>query len=248
MTGPTPLRIAHGYGNSRRWVQAALRGPVDMIEADLWYRGGTIWVRHERRLPLLPILYGSRPGGGIHPPPCSLPLARWHLRLDVRPLPLEQLIEAVGGRRPLLLDLKGPCTAAAGQQFVAKLAGCLRRFGLGPSTRLCGNWPLLDEIRRIEPALKVHYSIGNRAQCRATLLRLAEGDRIGAVSIHRSLLDEDRARFLQDRGIEVYCWPVDDAAEAGRLMALGVQGIISYDLSLLASLPVPTGAQRLQPL
>jgi len=237
MIGPTPLRIAHGYGNSLRGVEAALRGPVDMIEADLWYRKGNIWVRHERRLPLLPILYDSRPQAGGQPQLAGLPLARWYLRLDVKPMPLEQLIEAVGGRRPLLLDLKGPCTAAASQAFVVPLIACLRRFGLEASTRLCGNWPLLDEVRRAAPELKLHYSVGGMAQFRALLLRLGEGDDIF------SLLDEERARFLQDRELEIYCWPVDDAAEARRLLALGLQGIISYDLALLGSLPVPTAGR-----
>jgi len=45
-----PLRIAHGYGNSRRHLALALEGPVDYIEADVWYQGGRVAVRHERKL------------------------------------------------------------------------------------------------------------------------------------------------------------------------------------------------------
>lgn len=235
MVGTTLLRIAHGYGNSRRWLEAALRGPVDMIEADLWYQRGDIWVRHERRLPLLPILYDRRTAGNSRLLSGGLTLAYWYFRLDLRPLSLEDLARAVAGHCQLLLDLKGPNGAV--QPFVNRLIGCLRRFRLEASARVCGNWALLDELRRTAPEIKAYYSVGGLAQYNALLLRLAEGDPIGAVCIHHTLLDEERARFLQGKRIETFAWSVDDASEARRLMTLGVQGLISYDLGLLGSLP-----------
>lgn len=236
MAGPAVLRIAHGYGNSRRWLEAALRGPVDMIEADLWYQRGDIWVRHERRLPLLPILYDRRPAGNSQLPLGGLSLGRWHLRLDIKPIALEELVQAVGDRRQLLLDLKGPNGAV--QPFINRLVGSLRRFRLEAATQVCGNWALLDELRRTAPEIKAYYSVGGPAQYNALLLRLAEGDPIGAVCIHHALLNEERARFLQGKKIELFAWSVDDATEARRLMTLGVRGLISYDLGVLGSLPI----------
>jgi len=239
MAHPTPLRIAHGYGNSQRGIEAALNGPVDMIEADVWYKAGRILIQHERSLPLVPILYGLRPRApGRYPLPRGLPLARWQLRLGLNPLLLEHLIEAVGGRLQMLLDLKGPVAGANAKSFADRLAAYLRDVDQEGKVRVCGNWPLLDAVRRNAPEIKVHYSVGGRQQYEALLLRLQEGDSIRGISIHASLLDEDNTRFMLDKGIEVYSWPADDIPEARRLIALGVGGIISYDLDLLGLLPL----------
>lgn len=237
MTAQPPRRIAHAYGNRHHQLQRALPAAVDMIEADLWYQGDNIWVRHERRLPFLPVLYGRRSVGARGPGPRALPLGcRWYATLDLHPMPLEELIQQVGDKGELLLDLKGGYSAADGQRFVDRLVVCLRRFAVEARAHLCGSWPLLDRVRRCAPELRVCYSVGHLGQWEALVRRLEEGERIEAICIHRHLLNEERARWLHDRGIEFYCWPVDEADEALRLMGLGVDGIISYDLELLGSL------------
>ncbi len=42
MAPPQPVRIAHAYGNSRAALHRALDADVDMIEVDVWYRGGDV--------------------------------------------------------------------------------------------------------------------------------------------------------------------------------------------------------------
>jgi glycerophosphoryl diester phosphodiesterase len=236
-SGTTPLRIAHGHGNRRDRIESALRAPVDLIEADLWYRGGEIWVRHERRLPLIPLLIDRRRGSddlGRF----ALPLGSWYLRPDVNPMRLEALVKMVGGRRGLLLDLKGEYGAADRHRFAEKLVGVIKRGGVEETARLSGHrWYLLDLARAMAPGLKVHYTIEHLSQWQAFLRRLEQGDQINHVCLHPGLCNQERASLLQEREIEVFSWDVNESAKAERLLGLGVGGIISDDLTLLQELP-----------
>jgi len=56
------------------------------------------------------------------------------------------------------------------------------------------------------------------------------------VCIEHRFLNEERTRFIEERGVNLYCWTVDDREEARRLVAAGADGIISNDLELLAEL------------
>ena len=119
-----PLRIAHAFGNRRHRIEAAIAADVDYIEADLWYRAGEIWVRHERRLGSLPILYDRKPRGMNRFGPWSLTVFPNHyIRLDIRPLRLVELLEATRGKRRLLLDPE----YARNDQYRSDVYGCQRR-------------------------------------------------------------------------------------------------------------------------
>ena len=56
--------------------------------------------------------------------------------------------------------------------------------------------------------------------------------------------DEEKLGFLGRIGADIYCWTVNDRATAEALVRHGVRGIISDDLTLLASLPVSGADQR----
>jgi len=234
-----PSRIAHGYGNRRLLIQQALDGPVDYIEADIWYRSGHIWVRHERRLGFLPLLVDRR---SSHPLPLgpwafALPVGRWYLRLDVQPITLTELLEKTRGRRGLLLDIKDYYSAADQRAFAQTLIRLLSQYGMVEATRVCSqNWSVLQSLRQESPGPSIHYTIERRPQWQAFLDLLEAGQPLSALTLHRSLMDAQRARFLAEKGIEVFTWTVDDREEARQLLALGADGIISNRLSLLAEL------------
>jgi len=53
-----------------------------------------------------------------------------------------------------------------------------------------------------------------------------------------------RVSCPRERGVEVFCRPVDSNAEAARVTALGAAGIISYDLAVLAATGGAAGDER----
>jgi glycerophosphoryl diester phosphodiesterase len=232
-----PLTVAHGYGNRRRLLEQALAEPVDYIEADIWFRGGCAWVRHERRFGFLPVLYdrrGSQPGPLG---PLAVDLGPWYARLDTQPLSLEELLAKTKGRCGLLLDMKGSYSATGEDAFAATLASLLAEYGMAVAARICGqNWAVLQKVRQAAPRLMVQLSIETPQQWQAFLRWLKEDDPVTAICLHRSLMNEERARWLAEKGIQVFSWTVDQQEEAQRLLSLGVMGIISNNLALLGRL------------
>ena len=231
---PGVLRIAHAYGSSRGALQLALAAPVDIIEADIWYRAGDIWVRHERRLGPLPMLADrGRPSGRF-----IIPLPnRYYLRPDINPMPLGELLEAVAGKKRLLLDVK----ARGGREvdaFARAIAQQVAAYQAGRWVSVCGqNWPVLHALRERAPQLEVRYSI-DRSYRWERYLKLARSDE-GArrICIQHRFLDGEKLAFLGRIGADIYCWTVNDRATAEALISRGIRGIISDDLALLASLP-----------
>ena len=154
-----PVRIAHAYGNSRESLRLALAAPVDVIETDIWFRGGDIYVRHEPRLGL-PLLVDKRMRG--HPlPQMSLPLwSGYYIRPDVNPLRLTDVLDIVKGERWLLLDVKGDYDAREISAFVSTLVSEMTEHGATCWVAVCGQfWPVLHNLRELVPDLEVRYSI-----------------------------------------------------------------------------------------
>lgn len=232
-----PVRIAHAYGNSRRLLRRALESPADMIEADIWYRGGDIYVRHERRTGPLPVLV-DRQMRGHRLPPLSLVLWRgYYLRPEFPPFKLGQLLDAVRDKKRLLLDVKGKYPGRQVGGFAWTLARTIAERNDWGQVSVCGQtYPVLDRLREAAPQLEVRYSIERADQWKAFKRMAREDGKVRAICIEHRFITAKRARFIEEKGIDLYCWTVDDPAEAKRLVAEGADGIISNDLRLLAEL------------
>lgn len=209
-----PIGIAHA-GNNRPRLRLALDAGVDMIEADLWRRGAGFALHHERRLPLLPLLY-----------------ERWHLRVARGLLSLDTLLETVDGRAGLLLDLK-----SGGRHVAGALVGALDRHPeLRHAEVSSHHWSLLRRLRRLRPDLPVYFSIGRERMLAAFERLLPALERPAGVSIHHRLLDARTVERLKLRELRVYAWTVPDRERAQVLADWGVDGVTCDDLSILASL------------
>ncbi len=232
-----PLRVAHAYGNTPDRLKVALAAPIDVIEIDVRYRAGQVWVRHEPRLEPLPLLVDKRMRGH-RLPPFSLPLSkRWYVRLDNNRLNLDEVLRTVAGAKGLLLDVKGSYRRQESRAFAGALVRKVRENGGERSVSVCGQfWPVLDDVRREAPELEVRYSVERRQQWEKFMRMAGEDERVRRVCIEHRFLNEERARFLKDHGVDVFCWTVDDREQARRLVGGGVDGIISNDLGLLAGL------------
>ena len=230
-------RIAHGYGNSRRHLAQALEGPVDYIEADVWFQNERVAVRHERRLGPLPILFDERHKGhmGHGPGPYGLRLGRWYVKLQIRTVYLEEVLALARGRRRLLVDVKW---SPGGRQsaFARALAQTVRLAGMADEVTFCGqNWSVLQRLRVIDPGLRVRYSIGVQRQL-AAFGHVSQDETLQGVCVHQSLLNAQLIDILKRRGLDIWTWTVDDLTQARRLVAMGIDGIISNRLDVLEAL------------
>ena len=240
-----PLRIAHGYGNSHRQMALALEGPVDYIEADIWYQGGRVAVRHERKLTPLPLLFDEKDEGhaGHGPGRYGLSLGRWYIKLQIGTRYLEDVLALARGRRRILVDVKW---SPGGRQsaFARALAQTVRLAGMADEVTFCGqNWPVLQRLRVVDPGLRVHYSIGAERQL-AAFGHVPQDETLRGVCLHQSLLNAQVIDILKRRGLDIWTWVVDDLAQARELVAIGIDGIISNSLDVLGALSeAPAGQQ-----
>jgi glycerophosphoryl diester phosphodiesterase len=238
-------RIAHGYGNSRRYLAQALEGPVDCIEADVWYQNGRVAVRHERRLGPLPILFDekNRDHVGHGPGRYGLPLLRWYVKVQFRTLYLEDVLTLARGRRRVLVDVKW---SPGGRQsaFAQALAQTVRLAGMTDDVTFCGqNWSVLQHLRVMDPGLRVYYSIGAQRQLPA-FGRVPQDETLRGVCVHQSLLNAQVIDILKRRGLDIWTWTVDDVEQAQRLVAMGIDGIISNRLDVLEALSESPAEQQ----
>jgi hypothetical protein len=209
---------------------------VDVIEADIWYYGGDIHVRHERRTGILPFLYdGKMKGHG--PGPYSLQFGRYFVRPDIGGLRLRDLFRISDGRKRLLLDVKGRYRKSAARGFSAELARQIYRAGASSWVSVCGQtYGVLNELRRQASDVEVRYSVERETQWDSFMRKaLSQSPARQLCIAHRSYTPE-RQDAVRAHGISAYCWTVDDTATAVRLVRSGVDGIISNDLRLLAAL------------
>lgn len=230
------LRIAHGYGNRRARIDRALAAGVDVIEADLRAHRGRVWVRHERRLAGLPLLYNYRLGAVHREGPYGLAAGPLWLRLDRAGLPFAELLERVGDRTGLLLDLKAaPYGARTARGFCAAVLRQLREARFSGWLGFTGSWPLLDLVRTRQPAARCFYSVDDTHQWQAAQPRLAAGTLAG-VSLRAGLADEERTAALRAAGVPFLCWDVADEPVARTAVARGATGVLASDLALLERL------------
>jgi len=237
MTGPRPLvRIAHAYGNRREALERALAADVDMIELDMWFRAGDIEVRHERRLSFLPLLYDRRlPTHSIGS--YAIRVWRYFVRPDVHPLKLDDVLELVSGKKRLLLDVKGDYGPQDVERYVETLLRLLRKHEAEGWVTVCGQfYAPLNALRRAGAPVEIRYSIEHPVQWEAFLGKMRRHEQLRQVCMAYRFIDEEKARILEENGVDLYCWTVDDPREAKRLVAEGVDGIISNDLEMLADM------------
>ena len=237
MALPQPVRIAHAYGNSRTALRRVLDADVDVIEADIWYRGGEVHVHHARRLSPLPLLADEKMPG--HPlPRLAFPIwPGYRVWPHINPLKLDELLQIVGGRKRLLLDVKGRYKGGRSADFAEAIARCLREHQASSSTAVCGQtYPILNALRRTDDEIEVRYSLERPHQWESFLRKMNKHERLRHVCISQRFIDDEKARVLEQNGVNVYVWTIDDPEAARHYVERGADGIISNDLGLLENL------------
>jgi glycerophosphoryl diester phosphodiesterase len=202
-----PSLIAHRAGNDLARLRKAETLGFELVEADVRLWRGRAEIRHLKTLGPIPILWD-----------------RWELASPLAPrLALGQLLEAVGPRTELLLDLKGRDPRLS-KLVLGELAGRRTRV-----TVCARRWRLLEPFAA-HPGVRTIHSVGTTWEL-VRLRRRFSGRRVGGISIHERLLDAATLADLRRLTSFVMTWPVNSVHRAHELMALGVDGLISDDLT-----------------
>ena len=206
--------VAHRAGNNLHALELALDAGVDAIECDFWHDRGRLTLRHERKLPALPVFYD-----------------KWILRWQMGHLNLPDLLREINFRAQLFLDIKSASPAAA--HAVLDLYHDHESM-MPPAIVSSQVWGLLDRIAAAGTDMRTCYSIGAKGQIEA-ILRRAEVDPVPhGVSIRHTLLSPEVVARLHGAGLRVYAWTVNTAHRAAELRAWGVDAVISDELAVLA--------------
>lgn len=131
---------------------------------------------------------------------------------------LREVFELARGRCALNIELKAGGIAAPVCELIreqhAEEATLVSSF----------DWPAIAEVRRIAPALPTGL-LASRGVRRALDTATTMG--VAALNPRHDLVDHELCIAAHQRGLKVYTWTVDDRAAMGRLIAAGVDGIMT---------------------
>ncbi|TAK72594.1 MAG: glycerophosphodiester phosphodiesterase [Dehalococcoidia bacterium] len=204
--------IAHRAGNNLHHLERALAAGVDAIECDFWHDHGRLALRHERKLPALPVWYD-----------------RWYIRFSIGELSLPDLLREINSRSELFLDIKSATPLAA--EAVLRLYH--DNESMMPRTLVSSRqWRLLDQLGEAGTEMRMFYSVGRASGLEALFRRARTSPRPAGTSIRQTLLSADVVAQLHDAGLQVFAWTVNNRHRAEELLAWGVDGLISDDIAL----------------
>ena len=83
----------------------------------------------------------------------------------------------------------------------------------------------LQEVRKIDPSIKVALLVGNKVGIETSIERL--GFKPFAYSPHFSLVDEATVKFCREKGIKLVPWTVNEIADLEKMKAFDLDGIIT---------------------
>lgn len=207
----------HEPENTLRSVRKALELGADGVEIDVWLADGRLMVIHDRKLDRT-----TNGKGYVDRKTFD------HLRsLDAgkgEKIPtLDEVLDSVGRRAVVNIELKGPRTAAP---VAERIADHVSHHG-----RVCDDFLVssfdhdqLRELRKLKPWIPVGMLLKSVPRTLA-----AGAEQLGARSVH---LRQDKVTpaLIADahqRGLKVFTYTVNDPADIARMRKLGVDGVFS---------------------
>ncbi len=131
---------------------------------------------------------------------------------------LDEVMDFAGDRCALNIEIK-----AAGLE--APLCGAIRAHrALEHALVSSFEWPALEVVRHLEPRARIAPLA---SQWPARLLGAATEMGAAAINPRADLVTEDLCIAAHERNLSVYVWTVDDVREMRRMIAFGVDGIMT---------------------
>ncbi|MFN0095221.1 MAG: glycerophosphodiester phosphodiesterase [Dehalococcoidia bacterium] len=203
---PAPALIAHAT-NSEARASSAIDAGADWVEVDIWGHSGAIEVRHERRTPVLPLLF-----------------EKWYVRF---PGDTARRLAGILGALPpdvgVFFDLKDNHSAT--RDAIRSVFQDARGRRMAASSQL---WHALRPLGAACEGLDLFYSVDSPAKLDLLLSVIRRDRQVAGVSARASLLQAPTVRALHDCGLQVVAWTVDDPDRAAELARWGVDGITTH--------------------
>ncbi|MFH1681289.1 MAG: glycerophosphodiester phosphodiesterase [Candidatus Eisenbacteria bacterium] len=244
------LRIGHRGAPSHFWentiasIQKAIEMGVDVVEFDI-----------RKTLDNQFVLWHSSRMGRFFDLQSRIARKRWHdlthhrVGHGERIALLQDAIDAVKGTALMNIDLK----SRGGEEHLVDL---LVRNGVQGDVLISSHHARsLRKIKELDPRIHTGISLPKdffhlssfgwivplrwtilflmRRTIRFHVLRQIEKARADVVMLYYKLLTPGLVRFLQERGVPVYAYTVDDVGAIRKLMAMGVHGIASNHPEIL---------------
>ena len=143
--------------------------------------------------------------------------------------PLAQVWVAAAGAGAIKLDLKEGSTAfhELVLDFLADRRGRRRVIVVS------GEPAVLRLFAEREPAVLRFLGVGDGGRLRLIVEDPAFAAIVDGVSIRHTLLDAERAAWLEERGLLTLAWTVNDLGRVNELVRLGVDGITTDNLAIM---------------
>jgi glycerophosphoryl diester phosphodiesterase len=208
---------AHGTENTLATIEKSLALGVDGIEIDVWQLHGQLLVTHDRQLGR--VIRGE--GRLLDVPRESIPTLR---NYDDSPVPsLQNVLDCIGDRAMLNIELKGPaCAPLVARQVLnhsRKQKIDLQQYVISSFDHHQLYW-----LKEHAPAIRRGVLVGT-----IPLDYAACCDTLGAWSFHPSI-DFVNPALIEDarhRGLEVWVYTVNDPADFRNLSAMGATGVFA---------------------
>jgi len=142
---------------------------------------------------------------------------------------LQELIAIAKGRIGLQLEIK-----ATG--LLERMVQILKKENLIQNSIIsCFMFDELLKLKKIEPKIKIGFLLpAELVRPRIIKRKILKCEREGfyAIHLHFSTVDKETVEFAHTNGLKVNVWTVNDRNTMKNLIQLGVDGIITDDISL----------------
>ena len=201
--------VAHNSGNARAYVQLAQNAGVPIIEMDIRTIDNQLYAAHS-------------------------PPARFVGRYLTNSVPLANAWAGTAEAPAVALDLKD-----SSDTFLRRLFVFLEQHQREDQRLLISSRSeyALTRAREALPGATLLLSVStwgqlDLAQTDPQLISLIDG-----VTVRKSLLaEEEEVRLLKEQGLLVYAWVVNDLDTLNRLVAWGVDAVVTDNLAIIALL------------
>ena len=146
---------------------------------------------------------------------------------------LQEVFDLVAGNRALVnVELKADSLKSDGLE--EKLVALIRRYDLGERLLISSFNPFaLWRVRRLAPDLSLALLYAENMPVHLRNRWFAFLPRPDALNPSLRIATQEHVRWAKSKGYRLYVWTVDEEPEMRRLIALGVDGIITNKPDLL---------------